>query len=242
MPIFNSPYLDRLLAFNSSLPRLWAENAAFARIVPKGALVLDAGAGSSPYKTLFSHAKYESADFHKVDKKYSPTTYVCDLKSIPTEDNRFNFIIFNQVLEHLPEPQLVLAELYRVLKPGGKMIYSGPLCYEEHEKPYDFYRYTQFGLQYLFGATGFEIERLDWLEGYYGTIGYQLKGMARNLRPKPRYIAPGLMGFALLPFMLLVKIGFGIGSVFFHRLEIQMKFTKKGYPLNYVAVVRKPLE
>ena len=162
---------------------------------------------------------------------------MCDLKNIPTEDNRFDFIIFNQVLEHVPEPRLVLTELHRVLKPGGKMIYSGPLCYEEHEKPYDFYRYTQFGLRHLFGATGFEVERLDWLEGYYGTIGHQLKCMACDLRPKPRYIASGLTGFMLLPMMVLLKIGFGIGSIFFHRLETQMKFTRRGYPLNYVAIV-----
>ena len=217
-----------------------AENEAFAKFVPKEALVLDAGAGSAPYKSLFSHAIYESADFHKVNKQYSPSTYVCDLKNIPTEDSRFDFIIFTQVLEHVPEPQLILAELLRVLKPGGKMMYSGPLVYEEHKTPYDFYRYTQFGLQHLFGATGFNIERLDWLEGYYGTIGYQLKGMAKNLRAKPRYIAPGLKGFALQPIMVFLKLGFGIGSVFFHRLETQMKFTKKGYPLNYVAIVRKP--
>ena len=63
------------------------------------------------------------------------------------------------------------------------MIYSGPLFYEEHEQPYDFYRYTQFGLRYLFSSAGFIIERLAWLEGYLGTVGYQLNTMARYLPP-----------------------------------------------------------
>jgi SAM-dependent methyltransferase len=65
-------------------------------------------------------------------------------------------------MEHLPESKLVLAELSRVLKPGGKMIYTDPLFFEEHEQPFDFYRYTQFGLRYLFGSTGFVVERLGW--------------------------------------------------------------------------------
>ena len=167
-------YLKRLLDFNSSRYRLWQENAAFAALVPDGALVLDAGAGDAPYKSLFQHARYESADFEKSNRTYVPSTYICDLQHIPTEDGRFDFIVFNQVMEHLPEPKLVLAELYRVLKPGGKMIYTGPLFYEEHEQPYDFYRYTQFGLRYLFDSAGYVIERLDWLEGYFGTVGYQL--------------------------------------------------------------------
>lgn len=49
------------------------------------------------------------------------------------------------------------------------MIYSAPLFYEEHETPYDFYRYTQFGVRHLMETTGFVIERLDWLEGYFGS-------------------------------------------------------------------------
>lgn len=124
--------LKSAFEFNSSRHRLWLENEAFASSVPAGSLVLDAGSGDAPYKPLFKHARYESADFEKVDKRYAPPTYVCDLKSIPVEDCRFDFIIFNQVMEHLPEPRLVLAELFRVLKPDGRMIYTGPLFYEEH--------------------------------------------------------------------------------------------------------------
>src|SRR5262249_19275147 len=110
------------------------------------------------------HAQYESADFKKLKKDYPATTYTCDLKDIPVEDCRFDYIVFNQVMEHLPEPLVVLTELHRILKCGGKMIYTGPLFYEEHEQPFDFYRYTQYGLRYLFSMAGFVIERLDWLE------------------------------------------------------------------------------
>lgn len=214
-------------------------NTSFAAIVPKGALVLDAGAGDAPYKGLFKHARYESADFEKADRIYAPSTYVCDLRSIPVEDCRFDFIIFNQVMEHLPEPKLVLCELLRVLKPGGKMIYTGPLFFEEHEQPYDYYRYTQFGLRYLFTAAGFEIERMDWLEGYFGTVGYQLNSMSRCIPYKPRNLNLGVVGYGLVPFMLLMKAAFAICSVLFHRLEICTKYEERGYPKNYVAIVSK---
>lgn len=229
-----------MLDFNSSRHRLLLENKYFADIVPNDALVLDAGSGDAPYKSLFKHAKYESADFEQVNHKcYASSTYVCDLQRIPVSDSRYDFIIFNQVMEHLPEPKLVLSELYRVLKPGGKMICTGPLFYEEHESPYDFYRYTQFGLRYLLSSTGFEIERVDWLEGYFGTVGYQLKTMSRYLPHMPRDLARGLAGYGLAPIMLLLKVVFAAFSVLFHKLEIHTKFEARGYPKNYVAIVRK---
>jgi SAM-dependent methyltransferase len=232
-------YLRRLLTFNSSRYRLSQEIEAFAASVPSGALVLDAGAGQAPYKRFFQHTQYESADFEKVNKAYAPSTYVCDLQSIPVEHGRFDFIIFNQVLEHVPEPQRVLAELYRVLKPGGKMIYTGPLFYEEHEQPYDFYRYTQFGLRYLLSSAGFIIDRLDWLEGYLGTVGYQLNTMARYLPAKPRDFGDGLVGYGLAALIGSLRIGFALCSILFHRLETRFKFEERGYPKNYIAVVHK---
>ena len=232
-------FIARLLGFNSSRHRLWEENAAFAGRVPNGAVVLDAGAGTAPYRSLFAHAQYESADFEKVDKEYSQSTYVCSLESIPVEDCRFDFILFNQVMEHLPDPKAALAELNRVLKPTGKMLYSGPFFYEEHEQPYDFYRYTQFGLRELFSSAGFSIERLDWLEGYFGTVGYQLNCMARYLPTKPQDLGGGLIGYALAPMMMILKMAFGFCSVAFHRLDIRSKFTRRGYPKNYLAIVGK---
>ena len=229
-----------ILAFNSSRHRLRMENEEFARGVGAEDLVLDAGAGDAPYRSLFDHASYESADFQQVDKEYATATYTCDLASIPVEDQRYDAILFNQVMEHLPEPPAVLDELFRVLKPGGRVIYSGPLFFEEHERPYDYYRYTQFGVRHLFEQAGFVIERLDWLEGFFGTVGYQLNRMARYLPSTPRSIGGGPFAFLLVPAMLILRAGFAGLSVVFHQLELRFKVVERGYPKNYVAIATRP--
>jgi SAM-dependent methyltransferase len=233
--------MKNMLGFNSSRRRLLLENKSFAENVPTGSLVLDAGAGDSPYRELFRHASYESADFLASDRKYVKPTYVCDLASIPVADGRFDFVIFNQVMEHLPEPKSVVSELFRVLKPSGKMIYTGPLFFEEHEQPYDFYRYTQFGVRHLFESAGFVVEKLDWLEGFFGTAGYALSVMARFLPCKPSEMpGAGILSWILCPAMFFLKALFLLLSMIFNRLEMIVKCTARGFPKNYVAVLSKP--
>lgn len=230
-----------MLGLNSSRCRLYLENKSFAENVPTGSLVLDAGAGDSPYRELFRHANYESADFLASDRKYVKPTYVCDLDSIPVTDGRFDFVVFNQVMEHLPDPKKSVSELFRVLKPSGKMIYTGPLFFEEHEQPYDFYRYTQFGVRHLFESAGFVVEKLDWLEGFFGTAGYALSVMARFLPCKPSEMpGAGILSLILCPAMFFLKAQFLLLSMIFNRLEMVVKCTARGFPKNYVAVLSKP--
>ena len=159
---------------------------------------LDAGAGRAPYRGLFAHARYETADFLAVKgKKYVAPDYVCDLVEIPVEDARFDHVLLTQVLEHIPEPARVVAELHRVLKPGGTLWLTAPLFYAEHERPYDFFRYTQFGLRHLLESAGFEVLELDWMEGYLGTLSYQARLMSKALPSSAKDYGGGLRGTAL---------------------------------------------
>jgi SAM-dependent methyltransferase len=224
---------------NSSRVWLRRENEAFAASVPQGAIVLDAGAGNQPYRSSFAHCTYEAADFEKVDKDYAQSTYVCDLASIPVEDGRFEAIVFNQVMEHLPDPLAVLREFRRVLKPGGRMICTAPLFYEEHEQPYDFYRYTQFGWRHLLTQSGFEIERIDWMEGYFGTVAYQMHTAARYLPRSPHQIAPGLMGWAAMPVIVGSKLAFKALAYLFYVIDERNRYVAGGFPKNYVVIARR---
>ncbi len=226
---------------NSSREYLYGANEEFAKQVSSECFVLDAGAGEAPYRSLFDHANYETADFEMVDKDYAPSTYVCDLSEIPVEDARFDYIVFNQVMEHLPEPKSTLVELFRVLKPGGKIICTCPLFFEEHEQPYDFYRYTQFAHKHLFGSVGFEIEKIEWLEGYFGTVGYQFHCIYKYLPIRPsKYPIGTVTRYLAFPVMLGVKALAFFLAGFFYRMDLSFKFTGKGLPKNYAVVARKP--
>jgi 2-polyprenyl-3-methyl-5-hydroxy-6-metoxy-1,4-benzoquinol methylase len=98
----------------SNSSRFWLniELGRFSSTVPAGHRVLDAGSGDQRYSRLFQHCQYESADFEQVDKRYSPSTYVCDLSAIPVEDGRYDFVIFTQVMEHLPDPDGVVSLMH----------------------------------------------------------------------------------------------------------------------------------
>lgn len=222
--------------------RFWLEReiADFAQRLPAGAVVLDAGAGHQPYRHQFVHCQYESADFEAVKKPYAQSTYVCDLAQIPVEDGRFDAVVFSQVMEHLPDPLAVLMELHRVLKPGGVLFYSGPLWFEEHEKPYDFYRYTRFALRHMFEKSAFQIEDLRWLEGYLGSVTMQLKTMIKRLPYSPRAYGGGVAGILIFLLALAFRPVARLLAYSFAHADRQFRYTERGYPINYLAIVRRP--
>ena len=224
----------------TSSSRIYLERRvrAFARETAPSMLVLDAGAGASPYRRWFAHAHYEAADMVQLPGTDLPLDYVCDLKAIPVEDVRFDRILCSQVLEHVPDPARVLAELHRVLKPGGRIFCSAPLFYEEHQKPNDFFRYTQFAMRRLFDEAGFQVVSIEWLEGYFGTVSYQFDEMVRHLPRggRGRGWRRRLLRLGLFVTRLVAMVGRGA----FARLDMRWKYTRSGHPKNYVVVAERP--
>lgn len=135
--------------------------------------LIDIGCGTKPYKDMLapyvtSHvgidhpdSLHEKSNVDKVGTAYQ----------IPADDASFDSAICSAVLEHLEEPEQALRECHRVLKPGGVAIYSIPFIWHLHEEPRDYYRYSKYGLKYLFEKVGFEIVELTALSGFWVTFG-----------------------------------------------------------------------
>jgi len=164
---------------------------------------------------------------------------MCDIAHIPVENNRFDLVILTQVLEHISDPKSVLGELHRVLKPLGELWLIAPLLYEEHEVPYDYYRYTQYGLKYLLEVEGFTIIKIIWLEGYFGTLSYQLSMAARSLPTRPEKYGGGVVGIGAVGLSFLLKPAFSFLSLFFSRMDLRNKYTDAGMCKNYALIARK---
>ena len=143
-----------------------------ARRYLKGRLV-DIGCGDKPYKKLISPfvTAHVGVDHHETLHGKSEIDIFGSAYTVPEPDSSFDSAICTAVLEHLEEPEVALRECYRLLKSGGCAIYSVPFIWHIHEEPRDFFRFSKFGLEYLFKKVGFEILELNALSGFWVTFG-----------------------------------------------------------------------
>lgn len=122
--------------------------------------LLDVGCGSKPYQELFNVDEYIGLEFDSERARMAGVAdYYYDGTKFPFDDNSFDSVLCNQVLEHVFTPELFVSELNRVLKEGGEVFLTVPFVWDEHEQPYDYARYTSFGLKALFENNGFAIRR-----------------------------------------------------------------------------------
>lgn len=172
---------DELDAFVAEAPlqrrRIRALVERAARESPPGTRLLDAGAGESPYRPLFAHCEYVSSDWAgSVHEAAAGADVIAPIDDLPLEDESFDAVLCTEVLEHVPRPWAALAELHRVLRPGGALWLTVPFVGELHEEPHDYFRYTSHGLRSLLDDAGFVDVAIEPLTGYYTTLAH----VARN--------------------------------------------------------------
>jgi len=92
---------------------------------------------------------------------------------VPVEDDSFDAVLSTQVLEHVAEPAVYLAECLRVLRPGGRLVLSTHGTMIWHPDPVDLWRWTCEGLRWQVEQAGLEVVRLDTVVGLAAT-GVQL--------------------------------------------------------------------
>lgn len=129
----------------------------------KGTL-LDFGSGTKPYESLFTQiTKYVGVDFEGGgnDYKNRKVDVFYDGKTLPFDDNTFDNILSTEVIEHVFNPDEIFKELFRVLKPGGFILITCPFLWPEHEQPWDYARYSSFGIKHLFEKHHFEVIKQD---------------------------------------------------------------------------------
>jgi SAM-dependent methyltransferase len=124
-----------------------------------GGKTLDVGCGIKPYKKYFNSNEYIGIDLKTTlhNSENSIDVYY-DGKVIPFNNEQFDSVVTSQVLEHVFHPDLFLGETNRVLKTNGYLLITVPFVWDEHEQPFDFGRYSSFGIVYLLEKNGFEIK------------------------------------------------------------------------------------
>lgn len=177
-----------LFAFNVVNRDNWVKQQAAS--IPRGAKVLDVGAGSAPYRALFAHCEYKTQDFVQLKDQqlryggYAPIDIISDVMSIPVSDGSYDVILCTEVLEHVPEPIAVVGELGRILAPGGQLILTAPLGSGIHQQPFHFYGgYTPYWYQRFLGEAGFKDIVIVPNGGSLRHIGQESVRFVRMTRP-----------------------------------------------------------
>ncbi|MCS6848834.1 MAG: class I SAM-dependent methyltransferase [Anaerolineae bacterium] len=192
-----------------------------AACLPSGVRVLDAGAGECAYKKLFAHCRYVGVDLAVGDTSwnYFNLDVITSLSRLPFPDATFDAVLSTQTLEHLDDPLAGMYEMHRILKPGGKLFLTAPMAHMEHQAPYDFFRYTSYGLRSLAQRAGFAPENIAVtpLGGMFTRWAYELPNMlslfpSANLPPLQkglvRLLKAGLLVLILPMQLLLLALDF----------------------------------
>lgn len=194
----------------------------------KGKLI-DLGCGKVPLFEAYKNYVTENicVDWENTRHKNEYLDYECDLtKQLPFKDEEFETLILSDVLEHIPQPEKLWQEMYRILAPNGKVILNVPFFYPLHEEPHDYYRYTEYALRRFAEQSDFNILLLQPIGG---TPVILADLFAKHLQFVP------LIGRRLAVVLQCVTSAF-IRTALGEKLSEE---TGKKYPFAYFMVVEK---
>lgn len=206
------------LAYDNNIP-----------VYAKGKL-LDLGCGKVP---LYEKYRAYVSDITCVDWSFSPhQTSHLDLEwdlttGLPFDDCSYDTIVLSDVLEHIPNPTHLLGEISRVLRFNGVLIFNVPFLYNIHEHPYDFFRYTVFGLERIVSDAELEVEHLKVLGGAPEVIAVLLAKIVQKVPILGKTFAVAIQSCVAIS-VRRVRL--------FKRLSER---TGHLFPLGYFVVARK---
>lgn len=118
--------------------------------------LLDAGCGNAPYEPWYRDRVEQSVAFDVAAGGAADVRGAMD--DLPFPDAAFDIVLCTEVLEHVEDAERTTAELSRVLAPGGLLLVSTPFLYPTHEAPWDFRRFTHFGIRSLLSRHDFVVQ------------------------------------------------------------------------------------
>ena len=159
--------------------------------------VVDYGCGDKPYLELFAS---RCSSYLGVDAGGTAADLPLNEDgTLPLPSDSADLVISTQVLEHVADPALYLAEAARVLRRDGKLILSTHGIWAYHPHPTDFWRWTSDGLARVVEQAGFGIVSFRGILGPPAT-GLQLwqdavrAGLPGPLRPPFTFVAQFFVG------------------------------------------------
>lgn len=196
--------------------------------------ILDLGCGNKPYEELYNAVTEKQIGCDAIQSDRNRVDVICLATDLAFENDTFDSILSNQVLEHVYDHHSMMKEAFRVLKPGGNIILTVPFAWELHEEPYDFFRFTKHALKDLFEEAGFEIEYIKANGGKWAAI-YQLRTnmLYHSFRKKTWYNKLKKILFMELRLTQLRNL---------FAVWLDKKFRDDIFTLNYIVVAKKPLK
>jgi SAM-dependent methyltransferase len=191
-----SPELDEYNAAFMHRPLICDFVGEQANGLSRGTRVLDVGAGTAPYRELFGHCDYRTSEWE--DSYFEEglrSDVIGPAHNLPLSDASVDAIVLTEVLEHVPDPGDVLAEMARLLAPGGRLIMTTPFVWPLHMQPHDYFRYTPAGLRSLLEPRGFEGVDVRPLGGYFTMLGQTMRNGVHSFggeRPSSGFLLWGL--------------------------------------------------
>lgn len=149
--------------------------------------ILDFGCGSKPYEQLFvNSASYVGCDTQHSghDHHNSKVDYFYDGNTLPFADGQFDAVVSFEVFEHVFDLPGSIKEINRVTRENGLLLISVPFAWAEHEAPYDFARYTTFGMTHLLEKNGYQVVRLKRTSTYLLAVFQLLIAYLIQIAPK----------------------------------------------------------
>lgn len=162
--------------------------------------IYDFGCGEAPYKGFFLQYAEQYIGVDWVGSLHNTKSDVAaDLnKPLPIESNAADTIVSLSVLEHLCEPQIMIHEAFRIMKPGAHLILQTPWQWWIHEAPHDYFRYTPHGLKYIIEKAGFTDVLVEPVSGFFSMMILKTNYFSLHLIRGPRPLR-GLIKVMLIP-------------------------------------------